>query len=179
MVNDCVRGPAAAATTSRKGRRVVPGRRRVEAVNAAVDALVAHRCKSSTRRPAVALSDTLHVCVRTHDSAVLVAAALSRAPTALCLLLNLRLPLLVRTDCHHPPRRERRVKTTSGSAARSRLLPKKALPRRAPRCTRNHNHTHVSTAARRADAKNVPARPEPAPRPAAAAVAKISRGRHR
>ena len=107
----------------------MPGRRRVEAVNAAVDALVAHTdAKSSTRRPAVALSDTLHVCVRTHDSAVLVAAALSQAPTALYLLLNLRLPLplLVRTDCHHPPRRERRVKTTSGSAARSRHLPKKA-----------------------------------------------------
>ena len=69
--------PAAATAARTKGRRVVPGRRRVEAVNAAVDALVAHRCKSSTRRAAVALSDTLHVCVRTHDSAVLVAAALT------------------------------------------------------------------------------------------------------
>ena len=121
--------PAAATAARTKGRRVVPGRRRVEAVNAAVDALVAHTDAKARRRERLSeLSDTLHVCVGTHDSAVLVAAALSRAPTALYLLLNLRLPLplLVRTDCHHPPRRERRVKTTSGSAARSRLLPKKA-----------------------------------------------------
>ena len=107
MVSARVVWPAAATAARTKGRRVVPGRRRVEAVNAAVDALVAHRCKSSTRRAAVALSDTLDVCVRTHDSAVLVAAARGSAPTALSLLLNLRLPLplLVRT-LPPPPRRD-------------------------------------------------------------------------
>ena len=122
----------------------MPGRRRVEAVNAAVDALVAHADAKARRRERLSeLSDTLHVCVNTHDNAVLVAAALSRAPTALYLLLNLRLPLplLVRTDCHHPPRRERRVKTTSGSAAKPPSAAKESLstpPRAPPPLDKNH-----------------------------------------
>ena len=48
--------------------------------NAAVDALVAHTDAKARRRERLSeLSDTLHVCVNTHDNAVLVAAALSRA----------------------------------------------------------------------------------------------------
>ena len=82
MVNARVGWPAATAART-KGRRVVPGRRRVEAVNAAVDAVSATQMQKLARGPMrlSRRSDTLSR-VRTHTRERFTSAAVSRAADA-------------------------------------------------------------------------------------------------